>query len=204
MSVRTNSPAPTRSSSESDTCVTTNALPSPNRNPRWPGVTTRRSPALCLSDGVKSTRVERSAGERPNRIPVRSDNAAVKPSTRGSGLTSRLIVAFPLAMKATSRSAPQKARINPTRPPRPANSTLSVKSCRIKRARLAPTTRRTTISFCRDVARANRRLATLAQAISSTRPTTIIRIKSGFENSFRRCGRVSGFVVAPTSAAMLC
>ena len=45
---------------------------------------------------------------------------------------------------------------------------LSVRSCRINRQRLAPTAARTTISRVRTDDRASSRLATLAQAISST------------------------------------
>ena len=56
---------------------------------------------------------------------------------------------------------------------------LSIRSCRTIRARPAPIARRTAISRCRDAARASSRLATLAQAISSTSPTAAISTKSG-------------------------
>ncbi len=44
----------------------------------------------------------------------------------------------------------------------------------ISRPRPAPSDRRTAISFCRAAARASSRFATLAHAISSTRPTIVI------------------------------
>ncbi len=50
-------------------------------------------------------------------------------------------------------------------------STLSVSNCRMIRPRPAPTAARMAISRLRPVARASRRLATLAHAMSSTKPT---------------------------------
>ena len=49
-----------------------------------------------------------------------------------------------------------------------ASSTLSISSCRTMRQRVAPIDTRTAISRERCAERASRRLATLAQAISST------------------------------------
>ena len=144
------------------------------------------SPGLSLSAGVRSTWVERSAGERPNRIPESIETVAAKPNTRRSGDTLKLIGQRPLAMKATSMFVPQKARITLAAPPKAAKSRPSVSSCRTSRPRRAPIARRTEISFCRDLLRASSRLATLAQAISRTSPATVIRMKSGFENSLRR------------------
>ena len=60
-----------------------------------------------------------------------------------------------------------------------------MKCCRAMRARLAPSARRTAISFCRDVERARSKLATLAQAIRSTTPTMHMRTTSGVENCVR-------------------
>src|SRR6266571_209273 len=94
--VRTNNPAPTSSGSDNDTCAATSALPGPNRNPRRPGAPTGSSPALSLSAGVRSTRVARSAGDRPNNTPVSMETAAVKPSTRGSGTTTKLMSQQPV------------------------------------------------------------------------------------------------------------
>ena len=59
----------------------------------------------------------------------------------------------------------------------------------MSRQRPAPIASRIAISFWRAVARASKRLATLAQAISSTSPTTAMRRRSGRENSLRRSER---------------
>ena len=55
-----------------------------------------------------------------------------------------------------------------------ARSALSVSNCPISRERAAPIASRTPISRCRAMARASIILATLAQAISSTRPKPIM------------------------------
>ena len=52
------------------------------------------------------------------------------------------------------------------------STTLSVSSCRMMRRRPAPSAERTASSRERAVARASSRLATLAQQIRSTKPTT--------------------------------
>ena len=72
----------------------------------------------------------------------------------------------------TRRSAtPPNAIAVPMMPPRSDSSALSVRNCRIRRPRDAPTARRTAISRSRVAIRASSRLATLTQAISSTSPT---------------------------------
>src|SRR5206468_978804 len=83
------------------------------------------SPGLSLSAGVRSTWVERSAGERPNRIPESIETVAAKPNTRRSGDTLKLIGQRPLAMKATSMFVPQKARITLAAPPKAASVILA-------------------------------------------------------------------------------
>ena len=54
------------------------------------------------------------------------------------------------------------------------SSTLSTSSCRTMRQRVAPSETRTDISRARAAERASSRLATLAQAISSTNATAPI------------------------------
>ena len=66
----------------------------------------------------------------------------------------------------------------PKKPPRHDKMTLSVNNCWITRQRLAPTAVRMANSFCRTEARANKRFATFAHAISRTRPTAPNKIKS--------------------------
>ena len=77
-------------------------------------------------------------------------------------------------------------RITPAMPPAPASSRLSISSCRTIWLRLAPIAVRIAISRRRDAARASSRLATLAQAISSTRPTSHWRTIRGDANELRR------------------
>ena len=73
-------------------------------------------------------------------------------------------------MATTTRISPA-ARATPQAPPRAASTRLSTSSCRAISARDAPSAVRTVISRWRAVPRASSRLATLAQAISSTKPT---------------------------------
>ena len=69
------------------------------------------------------------------------------------------------------RLTPHRAMITPPMPASIASTALSVSICRIRRSRPAPTAARTTSSRPRAAARASSRLATLAQAISSTNAT---------------------------------
>ena len=87
---------------------------------------------------------------------------------------------IPTAQGATSR---------PSVPPRTARKRLSVRNCRINRARLAPSAMRTAISLCRVAVRAVVRLATLAQAIRRTKPTAPNKIRSGRRVSPTTCSR---------------
>ena len=74
---------------------------------------------------------------------------------------------------------------NPSRPPASAITRLSIRSWRSRERRAAPKAKRMAISRRREAARAIKRLATLAQAISSTRPTSAISATSGFSHSWR-------------------
>ena len=64
----------------------------------------------------------------------------------------------------------------PSIPPTAASSTDSVSSWPTSRPRAAPRAERTASSRFRAVARVSRRLATFAQAISSTKPTATMQI----------------------------
>ena len=61
---------------------------------------------------------------------------------------------------------------HPSAPPMSDSTRLSVSSCRMMRRRPAPSADRTASSRVRTVARASSRLATLAQQMRSTNPTT--------------------------------
>ena len=80
-----------------------------------------------------------------------------------AGIAWAIIVADTLRKAQVKRSAMLPA-IRP-------NKALSVRSCRMRRCRLAPSERRRHSSLWREAARASCRLATLAQAITSTIPT---------------------------------
>ncbi len=68
------------------------------------------------------------------------------------------------------------ARTTPRDPPATVRSRLSLMKARITWSRLAPTATRSATSRWRTSARTNRRLATLAHAMTSTRPTVPRRI----------------------------
>ena len=72
---------------------------------------------------------------------------------------------------ASSARMPTTPSTSPQAPPIADSSTLSVSSCTMMRPRPAPMAERMAISRRRPVARTSSRLATLAQAISRTRPT---------------------------------
>ena len=74
-------------------------------------------------------------------------------------------------MIASIASTAHIAPSSPAAPPSEESTRLSTSICRSRRARLAPSAVRTAISFWREAARASSRLATFADAISSTQPT---------------------------------
>ena len=88
------------------------------------------------------------------------------------------------AVAMSNRRMPTSDRASPTTPLISDSSTLSTSSCRTMRQRLAPSETRTAISRDRCAARASSRLATLAQAISSTNATAPISDR----NMSRICG----------------
>ena len=73
------------------------------------------------------------------------------------------------------RLVPQKASAIPARPPTRARAVLSVSTCAICRERGAPSAVRRQVCSRRLAARTNMRFATLAQAMSRTKPETHIR-----------------------------
>jgi hypothetical protein len=68
-----------------------------------------------------------------------------------------------------------KARARPSRPPKRESRRVSMRLWRMMRARLEPRARRVAISRWRVAARARRKLARLAQAMSRTRAVTTMR-----------------------------
>src|SRR5262249_777542 len=128
------------------------------------------APPPSFNVDCKSTLELCSAGMSPKKTPVKIESAAVKAATRQSRPTS-FARGRKLAANTSSASTPHLASAKPRAPPVTANSRLSVSSCLTMRSLPAPSAVRTAISLRREVARASNRLATLAQAISKTKPT---------------------------------
>ena len=99
--------------------------------------------------------------------PVITVNTAATSSMRASTLGDSAIGRLFGTRRARSGSA-ATAMQTPRAPPMPANTRLSVIKWRTRRSRPAPIAVRTAISRRRSIARASRRFARLAQAISST------------------------------------
>jgi hypothetical protein len=122
-----------------------------------------------------------AAGIAPKSAPVRSDRARQKmaagPSIRKSASTERNITSE-IGFRTLRNGSVQKAARIPAAPPAIASSSPSSIVWRKRRARLAPSARRTEISPCRATPRTSRRLATLAQQIERRSPTAAARTKS--------------------------
>ena len=173
--VRRKSPAPIRSTSESATCETINALAS---GVRLATETTAPSFLQRMSSGQRAWHA--SAGAIPHRSAVATRDDESEPQhasvrRRRSAAKARSHgEAWPKA-----RCSAHQASRTPKRASQKASNTFSVSICRIRRVLPAPNDMRTAISRSRVVARASERLAMLAQAMSKTRPTTAIRICNG-------------------------
>ena len=163
--LRAKRPAPTSSSSESATCATTSAL----RKRRCVPPTT--ASASCFSVVRTDGLAVRSAGSKPKTRPVKTETPSVKPRSRRSGSPDSTLRACSEGKSAIKPEPVQVARTIPRRPPPSASTRLSTRSWRTTRNRLAPSATRIATSRWRLAPRARIRLATLAHAISSTRPT---------------------------------
>ena len=87
---------------------------------------------------------------------------------------------------ALSAFVPQRASAAPTHPPHKASRTLSVKSSRPMCQGLAPSARRTAISWRRVLARARTRFAVLPHTAS--RSNSVIAWRMASDAASRRCG----------------
>ncbi len=183
-SVRTSRPAPARTRTDSATCTITRLPLRFNHRPRDAPLAS--AAGLSLSAGVKSRRIPRTAGARPNKIPVRTEAAAVNTRTRRSKCTAKCDGhSPPRDIKATSDCTLQYARSIPNTPPAAERSTLSVSNCLAILERPAPRASRTASSLCRVAERASISPATLVHATNKTIPTAVIRIVSGVEKRSR-------------------
>ena len=130
---------------------------------------------------LRSAREACIAGTNPKRMPVPSASSRVKPITVQSSVTaapSGPMRGMLPGFTASNARTPSAPITSPKTPPSIESSTLSVSSWRTMRLRPAPMAERMAISRARPVARASSRLATFAQAISSTQPTAPNRTKS--------------------------
>ena len=163
--LRSSSVPPMSRMSESATSATTRAL---RRRLRCEPGSEPRPASLRLL--LRSLRVDCSAGARPKITPVSTEASSVKPSTVPSTPIS-LPRGIKEWLKLSSSSTPHTASSKPSPPPTRARNMLSVSNWRTSRQRPAPSAARTAISRCRSAMRERNRLATLAQAMSSTRET---------------------------------
>ena len=163
LKLRTNSKAPTTSSSERATCATTRRRRRPKRSRES---VEPRLPAFIAAPGLVA--VARIAGTRPKITQAAAATSAMNPNTRASPATSMTIWRLLVPSVATRTRDSDCASTAPAVAPAAAISRLSASSCRTILVREAPSARRTAISRSRTVARASIRLARFAQAISST------------------------------------
>ncbi len=116
-----------------------------------------------------------AAGATPNSRPVHTDASRVAANTVASSATPS---ARGRVVKASNPGIAHAVRASPIAPPDIESTRLSVNSCRMIRARLAPSALRTDISRLRASAREVSSPATFAQAMSSTHPAAPARISS--------------------------
>ena len=122
-------------------------------------------------------RVANQAGAAPKSMPVVRARVNAKASTSGEGIVSIGRKVVPAKANASSSRAVPTATARPTMPPSTASSTLSSSACVTICRREAPSASRTAVWPRRATARASSRLATFAQAISSTSPHTPNRMR---------------------------
>ena len=135
---------------------------------------------------MTSGRVALSAGRMPQISPVSNETPKEKLKSRKSGERFRLIGNVPFGIRPSSTCTLQYAKARPAIPPSTEMMIASVTRCVMSRNRPAPMATRIAISFWRDAARASRRFATFAHAMSKTNPTTAPRMASGFDKRFRK------------------
>ena len=162
--VRSSRPAPQSTSTAAATCTDTRPLRSqPPRRVILPSADTA---------SARRPRVDCQAGARPNRTPTANAVSAHTAATRPSNDNETALGNTPGGTN--DGAAASSAAVTPTAttPPIDASTRLSVSSCATTRPRPAPSAARTASSRVRPVAWARSRLATLAQHISNTNPTT--------------------------------
>ena len=159
-----------------------------------------RPPALRVS--FRSARAVCSAGAIPDTTQATTHSSIVNAKMSPFIWRSIAIGTSVAGTRYPSDCAIHIANGAPAAAPMKASIRLSVRSCRTRRTRPAPSARRTPNSLCLAVARASSRLATFAQTINSTTPHTAIRISSGASSRVcaPECAFQMGSSVAPTPA----
>ncbi len=165
MKVRISRPAPIISIMEIAIWETTNTcrIALRKRPPVEPRLSSRSAPWTSVLEISR-------AGISPNRMPVSSEAATEKARTRRS-MRMGLMRGSVLAGRLEAIRMSEALRATPSAPLINARDKLSVRSCRMRLLRVAPKAVRMAISLRRATERESRRLATLAQAISSTHAT---------------------------------
>ena len=95
-----------------------------------------------------------------------------------------------LGTRSNRLRTPQAPSRRPAAPPIDERRTLSVRSCRMMRQRLAPTAARTASSCWREAARASNKFATLPQAIKRTNNTAATRTRRAVLTSATTASRM--------------
>ena len=150
----------------------------------------------------------RSAGITPHASAVAIVTTAANRRTTGSKPTEsrRGSASRPSVWRAFTPSA---ASASPARPPNPARTRLSIRSCRASRPRLEPRAARIANSWTRPLARTRTRFATFTHATSSTSPTAIsqqlqqVPRRPGDVVLQRQRGETAGFGVRPAALRRL-
>ena len=135
------------------TCVCATARTCPSRAPALSALP--RLPRAPMNAGVSPVRIPATNAAATENANVRQSATALAGSASGWKL-------------ARMAAPPHCAMAMPATPPNSARTTLSVRHCAASRPRLTPRASRTATSRRRRSARARKRLATFAQAMTRT------------------------------------
>ena len=169
--LRTNRPAVTIIRNESATWTTTSVL-------RRRGCSRTTPPPAALSAAATPPVAARIAGAAPERSAVTTATRPVKARMRQSGEAPTTTVVSDVVNMSTRSPAPQVAISRPPKAPIAASTAASATRSQARRGPLAPSARRSASSRSRAAPRAMSRLATLAQAMSSTPAAIAIRMRN--------------------------
>lgn len=169
MKLRVIRPAP--ASSTSVKASSTASRLATSRLGRDPSVADRppsRRPSMTL------LRARCTAGQRPEMAALTTQTITTNKNTRPSIVHRIQYGKSMLASVALNIRVASAASTTPSAPANVVSSTLSMSNCRRTSHRVAPCASRMAVARVRASERANRRLATLTQAMRSTRPAKAI------------------------------